>query len=82
MLSEDEILVKLHEAEALLQEHGVEILDSYFSGYNSINIKLSDDYSFYKNIGHSYQWCLINNDLNQYTIGDLDELIMIWKNRQ
>ena len=93
MLSEEEILVKLHEAEGLFQEHGVEVLSSNYE-YNAdrwdyIHIRLCDDYTFYKyinvdnlNVNLNAKWYLINTVLINSTIGDLDELIMIWKNRQ
>ena len=91
MDEEIKALVQLHDAESMLQEHGVEILDSscyltYKSIYYHISIELCNRCTFYKYYGQYDDdvWSLhIRHDCKvDVMYGTLEELIVKWKNRQ
>ena len=84
---EIEATLQLHEAEALFQEHGIEILKSDCSrtyiGFFSITIEVCDRYVFYKycnnGINNDDVWTLFGAGADKY--GTLKELMLKWKNR-
>ena len=80
-------LRQLHDAEALLQEYGVEVVFSsiYSDPKLVINICVCDSYIFYSELMYfreDLEWVLYDNVFKIQGIGTLKELMLKWKNIQ
>ena len=83
MMTEEEFLIQLHDAEELFQEHGIEIKScDYILGYGIVNLTLVDNSMITMDCWDVDMWEMYN--FGTLSIGKctLQELITIYKSRQ
>ena len=83
-MSDDEMLIQLHEAEALFQEHGIEVLRSEYNfsndtGVGFINLTLIDKSIIFTDFPSDGIWELYHGGKIICKKYVLEELIQFWK---